>query len=395
MIKKTILSYRYRLYPTKEQKELLQANLDACRWLYNYSLEQLGEGRDIARLYGWSSFRGIPSQYDLSAQLPVLKQRFPFLQKVNAKVLQRVLAQLYSNLKVLSSLKKNGRKIGKLRFKSKDRYKTLNFNQSGFKLNGKKLYLSKIGEVNIKSHRAVEGKIKGILVKRENSGKWFAIMQVEKPVESHKKTIKTAVGIDVGVNPFLTDTDGKQMENLEYYDKTAKRLKRLHRKLSRKKMGSKNRRKAKLKLAGCYEKLTNQRDDYLHKLSRFYVDTYDFIAVEDLDIPSIIHTYWYLARRILDASWGKFRNMLTYKAESAGRTVIPVDPEDTSRENPYNIPNRHYRAAINILERGLKKVGLDVPEFTPVERKPLLCVPASAVISGQVYSMKQERSPRL
>ena len=395
MIKKAILSYRYRLYPTKEQKELLQANLDACRWLYNYSLEQLGEGRDIARCYGWSSFRGIPSQYDLSAQLPVLKQKFYFLQGVNAKVLQRVLFQLYSNLKVLSSLKKNGRKIGKLRFKGKDRYKTLNFNQSGFKLKGKKLYLHKIGEVNIKYNRAVEGKIKGILVKRENSGKWFAIMQVEKPVESQEATVEKAVGIDVGVNPFLTDTDGKKMENPEYYDKTVKRLKILHRKLSRKKIGSKNRRKAKLKLAGCYEKLTNQRDDYLHKLSRFYVDTYDFIAVEDLDISSMVHTRWYLARRILDSSWGKFRNMLTYKAESAGRTVIPVDPEGTSIENPYNIQNRHYRAAINILEKGLKKVGLDVPEFTPVERKPLLCVPASAVISGQVYSMNQERSPRL
>ena len=88
--------------------------------------------------------------------------------------------------------------------------------------------------------------------------------------------------------------------------------------------------------------------------------------------------------------------MVTYKAESAGRAVIPVDPDGTSEENPYNIPNRHYRAAINILERGLKKVGLDVPEFTPAERKPLLCVPASAVISGQVYSMNQERrSPLL
>ncbi len=373
----------------------MQANLDACRWLYNYSLEQLGEGRDIARCYGWSSFRGIPSLYDFQAQLPWLKQRFTFLQTVNAKVLQRVSHQLYSNLRALSKLKKNGRKIGKLRFKGKDRYKTLNFNQSGFKLNGKKLYLSKIGEVNIKYHRPVEGKIKGILVKRENSGNWFAIMQVDKPVESQEATVEKAVGIDVGVNPFLTDTDGKKMENPECYEKTAKRLKILHRKLSRKQKGSKNRRKARIRLAKCYEKLTNQRDDYLHKLSRFYVENYDFIAVEDIDISSMIHTRWYLARRILDSSWGKFRNMLTYKAESAGRTVIPVDPEDTSRENPHNIQDRHYRAAINILEKGLKKVGLDVPEFTPVERKPLLCVPALAVISGQVYSMNQERSPRL
>ena len=331
------LSYRYRLYPTKEQKELLQANLDACRWLYNYSLEQLGEGRDIAMCYGWSSFKSIPSQYDLQAQLPKLKQRFSFLQKVNAKVLQRVSHQLYSNLRVLSSLKKNGKKIGKLRFKNKDMYKTLNFNQSGFKLKAKKLYLSKIGEVNIKYHRPVEGKIKGILVKRENTGKWFAIMQVEKPAESHIKTIKTVVGFDVGVNPFLTDTGGKKMENPEYYEKTAKRLKILHRKLSRKQKGSKNRGKAKLKLAGCYEKLTNQRDDYLHKLSRFYVDTYDFIVIEDLDISSMVHTCWYIAGRILDASWGKFRNMLTYKAESAGRTIIPVDPDGTSIENSYNI----------------------------------------------------------
>jgi len=109
------------------------------------------------------------------------KQSKAELNNVYSKVLQMVNHQLWSNIRALAELKKRGRKIGRLRFKGKGRFKTLNYNQSGFKLEGKKIVLSKIGEVPIKLHRQIEGKIKGVIIKKESSGKWFAIFQVEEP----------------------------------------------------------------------------------------------------------------------------------------------------------------------------------------------------------------------
>ncbi len=111
---KMMLNYRYRLYPSREQRMGLQSNLDSCRWLYNHFLAEMREPRGIARAYGWSGFRGVPSRYDLQAALPSLKKEHPFLRDVNSKILQMVLHQLYSNLRALSRLKKRGRRVGGL-----------------------------------------------------------------------------------------------------------------------------------------------------------------------------------------------------------------------------------------------------------------------------------------
>lgn len=115
-------------------------------------------------------------------------------------------------------------------------------------------------------------------MKRYRSGKWFALVCIEKEKETKPKTGK-AIGIDVGIKHFLTDSEERQIENPRFYEKTLERIKIEQRKLSRKKKGSKNYEKQRKKLAGCYEKLRNQRDDFLHKLSRFYVDNYDVIVL--------------------------------------------------------------------------------------------------------------------
>jgi len=141
--------------------------------------------------------------------------------------------------------------------------------------------------------------------------------------------------------------------------------------------------KARVRLAKAYEKLVNQRDDFLHKLSRFYVENYDLIAVERLNISGMVKNH-NLAQKILDASWGKFLHMLSYKAERAGRRVVEVDPRGTSQNLPEGF-DRDYVAACRILSLGLGR-----PEVTPVEMGPLLRVPASAVVAGQVPSLRQE-----
>ena len=197
-------------------------------------------------------------------------------------------------------MKRNGRKVGRLRYKGVGWFKTLNYNQSGFKLENGKLVLSKVGEIPIELHREIKGKVKGVIIKRERSGKWFAIFQVEDKPEPLPKTGR-AIGIDVGVRHF-PDSEGRQVENPRFYERTLERIRRRQRRLSRKKKGSKNREKARVRLAKEYEKLVNQRDDFLHKLSRFYVDNYDLIAVERLNICGMIRNH-NLAGKILDASW--------------------------------------------------------------------------------------------
>jgi len=362
------VTHRFRLYPAKKQEEKLLETLDLCRLIYNYFLSQ------------WDGKAKIPSRLELQAQLPELKREKPELNKVHSKVLQLVLYQLYSNLKALSRLKQNGKRVGRLRFKGKGWYKTFTYNQSGFKLirTGKRLdllYLSKIGDVPVRLHREIEGKIKQVIIKKHNSGKWFACICVEGHIPEETKQVRKAIGLDMGVKHFLTDNEGRQIENPMFYGKSLRRIRSLHRELSRKKKGSRNREKARMRLAKAYEKLENQRNDFLHKLSKFYTNNYDLIACENLNIRCMVRNH-NLARKILDTSWGKFLQMLEYKAARAGVQVVKVNPRGTSREGDKSL-DRDYRASLNILMRGW---GSPKP---PAETEPLLVeIPASTIIEA-------------
>jgi putative transposase len=347
--------------------------MELCRWLYNRLLSELNLAKE----------KGIKlKQTDTQALIVDLKKEKPELGEVYSKVLQMVNYQLWSNIHALAGLKRNGRKVGRLRFKGAGWFKTLNYNQSGFRLENGRLVLSKVGEIPIKLHRKIKGEVKGVIVKRERSGKWYAIFQVEDKPESLPKTGRT-VGIDVGIKYFLTDTDGRQIENPRFYERSLERIRVRHKQLSRKQKGSRNREKARVRLARAYEKLVNQRDDFLHKLSRFYVNNYDLIAVENLNIAGMVKNR-NLAQKILDASWGKFLHNLSYKAERAGRTVVKVNPRGTSQNLPEGM-DRDYVAACRILSLGLGR-----PEVTPVEMGSLLSVSAQAVVAGQAPSLKQE-----
>jgi len=369
------ITYKFRLYPTEDQEKRLLETLEICRQTYNYFLSKIREGNKI------------PSRLELQAELPKLKKEKPELNRVYSKVLQMVLYQLYSNLKALSKLKKNGKKVGRLRYKGKW-FKTFVYNQSGFKIirTGKrldKLHLSKIGDIPIRIHREIEDKIKQVIIKRYSSGKWFALVCVEKEKEQKPKTGKV-IGIDVGIRFFLTDSEGRQVENPRLYEKTLERIRIEQKRLSKKKKGSKNYEKQRKKLAKKYEKLVNQRDDFLHKLSRFYVENYDVICVENLNIRNMVRN-GNLAQKILDASWGKFLHYLTYKAANAGKLVVKVNPRGTSQGLSYKNKLRDYTSACRIKMR-----GWDSPDSL-LESEPLLrTISYREVVSGQVCSMKQE-----
>ena len=305
-----LISYKFRIYPSKTVEAKLMNQLELCRWLYNRLLEEVNKARKEGRKIDWK---------DTQALIVKLKQEKPELKNVYSKVLQMVNYQLWSNIKALNELRKKGKKVGWLRYKtSPNSFKTLNFNQSGFKIDfeRKRLILSKVGEIPIKLHRPIEGKIKGIIIKRTKTGKWFAIVQAEAEPKPLPKTDRV-VGIDVGIQNFCVDSDGLAFENPKFIDRTLEKIKKVQKKLSRKQKNSKRREKVRLKLAKLYEKLENQRNDFLHKLSRYYVNNYDVICLEDLDVKDMVENgkSSTLNRHIHDSAWYKFLSLLAYKAE--------------------------------------------------------------------------------
>jgi len=375
-----MLTYKFRLYPSEEQEENLLFILEQCRWLYNKLLSLINESKST------------PPKREMQSLLPKLKEERLELREVNAKTLQMVVFMLYNNLRALAGLKKKGKKVGKLRYKKYGKLKSFILNQSGFKLietDGRldRLYISKVGEVPIRIHRPVEGRIKQVIIKRYGSGAWYALICVE-DAEVPKKEIERAIGIDLGIRSYLTDSEGRAIENPKCYERDLERLRIEYRKLSRKKRLSKNWLKQLRMLCKIYERIERKRDDFLHKLSRFYVDNYDLIVVEDLEVENMRRNHK-LSSEISDASWSKFLHYLSYKAERAGKTVVRVSPRGTSEGLSWDNPLRDHISACRILKRGLEKLGQGRP-FKPVERRPLRHITVKAVIVGQVASTKQE-----
>ncbi len=213
------LSFKYRIYPTKEVEEKLLKVMQAEAKVYNALLDAVNNARKEGK-------RITPK--DTQEMLKDLKIEGKEL--VYSKVLQMVNNQLWYNINSLHELKKRGKKVGKLRYKKI--MKIINYNQSGFKVVGDKLVLSKIGEMKVLFHRPLEGKVKGVIIKKSAKG-WYAIFQVEVEKKPLEKTGKV-VGIDLGVEKLVTTSDGVVIENPKVFDKVERRIKILQKSLSRK-----------------------------------------------------------------------------------------------------------------------------------------------------------------
>ncbi|XOB40389.1 MAG: RNA-guided endonuclease InsQ/TnpB family protein [Candidatus Nealsonbacteria bacterium] len=383
ILKKT---YRYRLYPTKNQQALLEKHLSLCRWLYNHFLEQ--------RKHAYERNKTKISCYDQIKEIPKFKKEKPELKKIHSQVLQdavRRLDKAFQNFFRRVKENKQGRKQkpGYPRFKGYWRYDSFIYPQSGFELkNNNKLNLSKIGLVRIKLHREIKGNIKTLTIRRTRTNKWYACFSVENNKElPNKKKIKKAIGIDVGLTSFLTTNQGEKINNPRYLTKSEQKLSKLQKQHSRKKLKGNNRSKSRLKVARLHERITNQRQDFLHKLSNKLVNNFQLIAFEKLNIKGMIKNK-YLSRSILDASWAKFLQQLTYKAEEAGVWAVGVNPKRTSQicsgcnapvkktlaKRIHKCPNcgltidRDINAARNILQLALNTVGATGINACGVER---------------------------
>ena len=241
--------------------------------------------------------------------------------------------------------------------------------------------LSMIGKARVVLHREVEGRMKTCTIIRDID-QWYACITVEKGAAEILPSSKPSVGVDLGVNPVAALSDGIILPAPRLLKKSETEIKSLQRTLSRKQKGSKNREKAKIALEKSWRRLRNSRNNFAHKTSRFFADNYGTIAFEDLKIQNMVKNH-HLASAILDASWGKTRQLTAYKAERRGGRVILVEPRGTSQEcsgcgkvvakvlseRTHSCPfcglelDRHVNAARNILARGL--------EQAPVETEPL------------------------
>ena len=342
--------------------------------------------------------------------MPEIKRMFPEYRNIHSLVIQDVARRLdraFHNFYRRIEEKRNGKNIKAVfpRFKSKGRYSSITYTQSGFRiLDNGHVWLSKLGEVRMFMHRSVTGEIRTLSIKRDSVGDWFITLTVEtgsNPDKSEEgKTMKypyfqpvKPVGIDMGLKSIITASDGSQIEPPQFLRKSEKELKKGQRNLSRKKNGSGKGTKARKRVQKVHRKIERQRDDYAHKLSRNIVENHDLIVFEDLDIAGMAKNNHH-AKSIADASWYSIIQYTTYKAESAGKTVVMVNPMQTSQEcsgcgnikHDLKLSERTYHcnvcglsierdvnAAINIEKKGMEKmrklmnVGRSTPEVTPVE----------------------------
>ncbi|HSD57139.1 MAG TPA: RNA-guided endonuclease TnpB family protein, partial [Methanotrichaceae archaeon] len=291
---------------------------------------------------------------------------------VFSQVLQDVLRRQDKSFKAFFRRVKAGEKPGSPRFKGQGWYKSFTYPQAGFKLEGSKLTLSKIGSIRIFNHREVEGKIKTCTIKKDKIGHWHAVL-VSEVEDVPLIEPKTAIGVDVGLKSLVALSTGETIQYPKYYIRDEKKLAVAQRNLSRKKKGSSNRQKAKTKVARLHQKIQNHRDEFLHQVSRKLVGSADLIVFENLNISGMLKNH-HLAKHIQDHAWGKLIQFTQSKAAKAGKVVELVEAKYTSQrcsqcgkmvpktlaDRVHHCPNcglemdRDINASLNIVTLGLR-----------------------------------------
>ena len=311
-------SYKFRLYPTAAQEELICRFFGAARFVYN---EALAYRRKL-----YSETGKTAGKFDLIKRLPELKRLYPWLKDADSTALQASVENLdaaYSNF--FRSLKQ-GKKVGYPKFKSKKSARQVYCSKSApnIHITEKHIQLPKLGKVKCRVSKQVEGRILRATVSRNPSGKYFvSVSCADMPVVLLPKT-GTAVGIDLGIKHLAVTSDEIEYPNPKYLERSQKQLVKAQRQLSRKPKESHRREKQRIKVARLHEKVRNQRQDDIHKLTTKLINSYDIICLENLAAANMLRNHR-LAKAIGDAAFAEIRRQLQYKCDWYGRRLVVID----------------------------------------------------------------------
>ena len=300
-------AYKYRIYPNKTQREYFAKVFGCVRFFYNKSLSDMNELYKSKGIYKNIT----PASY---------KEDYPFLKEVDSLALCN--AQINRNMAFKSFFKKQNA-FPNYKSKRHDQSYTTN-NQGSVKFSSNDRYISipKCSRIRIKKHRDFIGTIKSITVSKTTDEKYYISLLVEEETESIK-LMDNAIGLDLGLKELIVDSNGKKYKNHKYLTKSQNKLAKEQRKLSHMEKGSSNRNKQRIKVAKLHKHIQNQRNDYLHKLSKKFIDENQIICIEDLKVKDMMSDSK-LARNISDVSWSKLVAMLIYKADWYTRKLIKV-----------------------------------------------------------------------
>ena len=356
---------KFRIYPNKEQKNLINQTFGCCRLIYNKGLSMRNEAYKNGKKIGYSQ---------TSTMLTELKkcEDFTFLKEVDSIALQQSLRDLDRGF-VNFFQKRAAHPTFKSKHNRHQSYRTVN-QCDNIRIVGKYIKLHKLGFVKIRQTMEV-GKINNVTIEHTPTDKYFAVLNVEfEPQPMPNKG--GMIGIDVGIKEFYSDSNGNVVPNPKYLEKSMRKLIREQRKLSRKQKGSNNRNRQRVKVALVHEKITNQRNDFLQKQSTMLIRENQTISIEELKVRNMMRNHK-LAQHIGSASWSKFFDMLAYKSVWYGNNVVKVPTMYPSSQtcsccgykNPlvknlavrvwecpecHTIHNRDTNASINILTKGLQ-----------------------------------------
>jgi len=349
---------------------VLDKTLETCRHVYN---DTLGYRKEIYE----TETRSV-GYYETTKLLTVWKETNPYLSNVHSQVLQDVQRRVdkaYNNF--FRRVKQGTEKPGFPRFKGQGRYDSFTYPQSGFCfLDNGRLRVSKVGDIKIKLHRPIEGKIKTLTLRRDRCGNWWAMFSCKVEIEPQAPT-GAIVGIDLGLSSIITTSEGMKIDPPRFFRTGEKGLAKAQQRLDKFEIGTKERAHHKLVVAKIHRKIANRRSDFNHKLARKLVTDYDVICYEDLRVSRMVHNHC-LAKSIMDAAWTQLVEFTQYKAAWAGKVVITVNPYNTTKRcsrcgtlvnkdlsvRIHECPqcglviDRDVNAAINILSLGLQALGV-------------------------------------